>query len=54
MVSQNPGFRDYLKEANLPETGKTILYDGCSGEPFYQKIVVGYMYMLKAEPLGFK
>jgi DNA-directed RNA polymerase subunit beta len=43
--------RDYLKEANLPETGKTILYDGCSGEPFYQKIVVGYMYMLKLNHL---
>jgi DNA-directed RNA polymerase subunit beta len=43
--------KDYLKEANLPETGKTILYDGCSGEPFYQKIVVGYMYMLKLNHL---
>jgi DNA-directed RNA polymerase subunit beta len=43
--------RDYLKEANLPETGKTTLYDGCSGEPFYQKIVVGYMYMLKLNHL---
>ena len=43
--------KDYLKEANLPETGKTILYDGCSWEPFYQKIVVGYMYMLKLNHL---
>ena len=43
--------KDYLKEANLPETGKTVLYDGCSGEPFYQKIVVGYMYMLKLNHL---
>jgi DNA-directed RNA polymerase subunit beta len=43
--------RDYLKEANLPETGKTVLYDGCTGEAFYQKIVVGYMYMLKLNHL---
>ena len=43
--------KDYLKEANLPETGKTTLFDGCSGEPFYQKIVVGYMYMLKLNHL---
>jgi DNA-directed RNA polymerase subunit beta len=41
----------YLKEANLPETGKTMLHDGCTGEPFYQKIVVGYMYMLKLNHL---
>ena len=43
--------RDYLKEANLPETGKTVLYDGCTGEAFYQEIVVGYMYMLKLNHL---
>jgi len=43
--------RDYLKEANLPEDGKTRLYDGCTGEAFYQKIVVGYMYMLKLNHL---
>jgi DNA-directed RNA polymerase subunit beta len=43
--------REYLKEANLPETGKTTLYDGCTGERFYQKIVVGYMYMLKLNHL---
>jgi DNA-directed RNA polymerase subunit beta len=43
--------RDYMKEANLPETGKTVLYDGCTGEAFYQKIVVGYMYMLKLNHL---
>ena len=43
--------KEYLKEAELPETGKTILYDGCTGEPFYQKIVVGYMYMLKLNHL---
>ena len=43
--------QEYLKEANLPETGKSVLYDGCTGEAFYQKIVVGYMYMLKLNHL---
>ncbi|MBC7326074.1 MAG: DNA-directed RNA polymerase subunit beta, partial [Moorella sp. (in: Bacteria)] len=36
-----------LKEAGLPENGKTILYDGRTGEPFDRPITVGYMYMLK-------
>jgi DNA-directed RNA polymerase subunit beta len=39
--------RGYLKEANLPENGKTRLIDGRSGEPFDQEIVVGYIYMMK-------
>jgi DNA-directed RNA polymerase subunit beta len=39
--------RSYLKEAKLPEHGKTILFDGRSGEPFDQEIVVGYIYMMK-------
>jgi DNA-directed RNA polymerase subunit beta len=43
--------QEYLKEAQLPDTGKSILYDGCTGEQFYQKIVVGYMYMLKLNHL---
>jgi len=43
--------QEYLKEAELPENGKSVLYDGCTGEPFYQKIVVGYMYMLKLNHL---
>ncbi len=36
-----------LREADLPETGKTILYDGRTGEPFDNDITVGYVYMLK-------
>ncbi|WP_287154659.1 DNA-directed RNA polymerase subunit beta [Candidatus Solincola tengchongensis] len=36
-----------LREAGLPEDGKTILYDGISGEPFDQPITVGYIYMMK-------
>jgi DNA-directed RNA polymerase subunit beta len=36
-----------LKKAGLPEDGRTILYDGKTGEPFAQKVVVGYMTIMK-------
>lgn len=36
-----------LKEAGLPEDGKTVLYDGRTGEPFDNRVTVGYMYYLK-------
>src|SRR5213593_1242224 len=39
--------REYLKQASLPEHGKTRLYDGRTGEIFDQEIVVGYIYMMK-------
>ncbi|MBM3832357.1 MAG: DNA-directed RNA polymerase subunit beta [Verrucomicrobia bacterium] len=39
--------RVYLKDAKLPEHGKTMLYDGRTGEAFDQEIVVGYIYMMK-------
>ena len=43
--------REMMKEAGLPEDGKTVLYDGRTGEVFDQKIVVGYIYMLKLSHL---
>jgi len=36
-----------LIKAGLPEDGKTILYDGRTGEPFDNRVTVGYMYYLK-------
>jgi DNA-directed RNA polymerase subunit beta len=39
--------RGYLKEAKLPEHGKTKLVDGRTGEMFDQEIVVGSIYMMK-------
>ncbi len=36
-----------LRRAELPESGKIVLYDGRTGEPFDQPITVGYTYMLK-------
>jgi DNA-directed RNA polymerase subunit beta len=40
-----------LKDANLPASGKTVLYDGMTGEPFEQQVTVGYIYMLKLSHL---
>ena len=40
-----------LRDAGLPEGGKTALYDGRTGEPFAQKVTVGYMYMMKLDHL---
>ena len=36
-----------LKEAGLPEYGRTYLYDGLSGDRFDQPVTVGVIYMLK-------
>ena len=43
--------KQLLAEAGLPQTGNTILYDGKSGEPFNQKVTVGYIYMMKLHHL---
>jgi len=40
-----------LAEAGLPITGRSRLYDGRTGEPFDQKVTVGYIYMLKLHHL---
>ena len=37
---------DLLEEAGLRRDGKTILYDGRTGEPFGSPVTVGVMYML--------
>ncbi|MEN6417969.1 MAG: DNA-directed RNA polymerase subunit beta [Clostridiaceae bacterium] len=39
--------KELLVKAGLKEDGKTVLYDGRSGEPFERRISVGYMYYLK-------
>ena len=43
--------RKCLKEAGIPESGKVILHDGRTGEPFEQPVTVGYIYMLKLHHL---
>ena len=42
---------ELLKKANMNETGKTLLYDGRTGEAFDSPITVGVMYMLKLHHL---
>ena len=39
--------KDMMKEAGMDEDGKTILYDGRTGDPFDHRIAVGVMYMIK-------
>jgi DNA-directed RNA polymerase subunit beta len=55
--------KEFLAEANQSETengalrpnvldgGKTLLYDGQTGEPFEQNVTIGYIYMLKLSHL---
>ncbi len=43
--------RDMLVEAGFPDDGKTVLYDGRTGEKFEQRVVVGVIYMLKLHHL---
>ena len=43
--------RGYLKEAKLPSTGKSPLYDGRTGERFDKQVTVGIMYILKLHHL---
>ena len=40
-----------LEEAGMSKDGKTILYDGRTGDPFDKPITVGVMYMLKLHHL---
>jgi len=40
-----------LEQAGLPEDGKTLLFDGKTGEPFEQRVTSGYIYMLKLSHL---
>ena len=42
---------ELMKKAELPDDGKTVLYDGRTGEPFDQRVVVGVIYMLKLHHL---
>ncbi len=38
---------EMMREQGLPDDGKMYLYDGRSGERFDNRVVVGYIYMLK-------
>jgi DNA-directed RNA polymerase subunit beta len=42
---------DMFEEAGMPTDGKTVLYDGRTGEQFDNRVTVGYMYFLKLHHL---
>ncbi|MEG0914280.1 MAG: DNA-directed RNA polymerase subunit beta, partial [Christensenellaceae bacterium] len=42
---------ELLVKSGLAPDGKTVLYDGRSGEPFENRVTVGYMYILKLHHL---
>ena len=43
--------RECFKMAGMPEDGKVQLFDGRTGEPFDNRVTVGYMYYLKLHHL---
>ncbi len=55
IISETPIFdgakeeriREMLKEAGLPVSSKSVLYDGRTGKAFEHEVMVGYSYMLK-------
>lgn len=42
---------ELLQKAGFSSDGKTVLYDGRTGEPFDERVTVGYMYFLKLHHL---
>ncbi len=40
-----------LKKAGFETDGKTVLFDGRTGEPFHQRVTVGTIYMMKLHHL---
>jgi DNA-directed RNA polymerase subunit beta len=43
--------RELMVKAGIPERGKTILFDGRTGDAFDQEVMVGIIYMLKLHHL---
>ena len=41
--------QDMMKEAGMDPDGKTVLYNGKTGEPFDNRVAVGVMYMIKLD-----
>ncbi len=44
--------QEKLRDAGLPEDGKTTVYDGLTGEPFAEPVTVGHIYMMKLSHLA--
>ena len=43
--------KESMAQANVPESGQMVLYNGKTGEAFKEKVTVGIMYMLKLHHL---
>ena len=41
--------QEMMKEAGMAPDGKTVLYNGKTGEPFDNRVAVGVMYMIKLD-----
>src|SRR5262245_13682273 len=39
--------KEHLRQAGLPQAGKTVLYDGRTGKRFHQEVTVGQIYIMK-------
>ena len=51
LAEEDEAVGEKVRDAYKNEDGKTILYDGRTGEPFENRISVGYMYYLKLHHL---
>ncbi len=49
--AEEDAIKTWLHEAGLPTTGKTVLFDGLTGEAFDSEVTVGTMYMMKLHHL---
>lgn len=47
--ASNEEIAQFMKAANIDKDGKTVLYDGQTGERFDSRIAVGVMYMIKLD-----
>jgi DNA-directed RNA polymerase subunit beta len=45
--AKDTDIQDYLKKANLPADSKSVLFDGRTGTSFENRVMTGYIYMLK-------
>jgi len=43
--------KELLTKAGLPTSGKSVVYDGMSGDAFEQQVTVGYIYIMKLSHL---
>lgn len=49
--ASNEDIRNELRNAGYQDDGKTILYDGKTGNPFKERVTVGVIYMMKLNHL---